>query len=917
MYARLWWKDARQFWPIWVFLALAAAVVQGLLLYFGGRDARQGALGFSALICASLYAFAVGAAAFAGEREMGTLRLLDILPVDRWVVWASKVSFAVVTTLALALVLLAAAALNTERWNGRELDFGMMVLVALGWGLFWSAILSNALTAAVTAICCSGLGLVLLTATLDELYRGRYRPFVLVLGELCAILVTTIASELIFVGALRLKKLQFEFRSPIVMTRAHATSARRLPIPIQSPVATVLAPVPRPVLGASESSATYQPPRRAWLLEARALARQTVKEGWRSWCLVAAIGLVYIAFALQIQGYLDNSVIWLTSIGVGLVAGASVFGLENRARTYRFLAHHGARPGLVWLVKMTVWCSGLALVWGPHLMLAARARNYPRGPIENWLVGVLTPLLFFAVAQLCGMTIRRGITAVVVALVLGLALAMPLVALVVGHMLPVQGLLVLPAGLLAVTWAWSGDWLIDRPAPGRWVRLGLLITSTFALVVSCYAGYRAWSIPDVGPIAPPAAWLEAAASTLPAERNAAELYREAGRRLVGPTDSPEFLNRNREVLDLVRHAAARADCRFDQMDRYTLIDQPDLPPMVQFVRLMTRDVEDRQKRGDLAGAWDEIFVLFRMARHFSEGAGMAPALAGAFAERSALGQAMEWAVARGQTLERLGPALAAFRALPKMRPAGDVVRAEAILFENTLDLSTSKLRDLLYQSRNGWHQQVTERTMDSLLFDVLTTPWERARARRVNRLVSLAVIREAALEPWQRPRHIDSTVSYAEKTTLLAAMFIPNTASYVAHDDLDEVGRRALLQVFAIRIWQLRHGGKFPDRLDSLVPDELPSLPDDPYSGRPFGYIRSSGQAVAPLSSALVAAPGNVQAASKGSWLLYSVGADDQDDDGTTFPEHDHRSQLRPRNQPMDIMFAIPPVDGIGGARKE
>ena len=35
----------------------------------------------------------------------------------------------------------------------------MIVLVALGWGLFWSAILSNALTAAVTAICSTGLGL--------------------------------------------------------------------------------------------------------------------------------------------------------------------------------------------------------------------------------------------------------------------------------------------------------------------------------------------------------------------------------------------------------------------------------------------------------------------------------------------------------------------------------------------------------------------------------------------------------------------------------------------------------------------------------------------------------------------------------------------------------------------------------------
>ena len=55
MYARLWWKDARQFWPIWVFLALAAAAVQGLLLYFLGQDVRQGWLGpFSIDMCKPL-----------------------------------------------------------------------------------------------------------------------------------------------------------------------------------------------------------------------------------------------------------------------------------------------------------------------------------------------------------------------------------------------------------------------------------------------------------------------------------------------------------------------------------------------------------------------------------------------------------------------------------------------------------------------------------------------------------------------------------------------------------------------------------------------------------------------------------------------------------------------------------------------
>ena len=151
MYARLWWKDARQFWPIWVVLVVGAAVMQWLLLNFVGREARYGALGLSALVWASLYAFAAGAAAFAGERETGTLRLLDILPADRRVVWAGKVSFALVTTLALTLLLLVMADWSTETLEpagsrsrlGRPFVFGMIVLVALGWGLFWSSIFKS------------------------------------------------------------------------------------------------------------------------------------------------------------------------------------------------------------------------------------------------------------------------------------------------------------------------------------------------------------------------------------------------------------------------------------------------------------------------------------------------------------------------------------------------------------------------------------------------------------------------------------------------------------------------------------------------------------------------------------------------------------------------------------------------------
>ena len=168
---------------------------------------------------------------------------------------------------------------------------------------------------------------------------------------------------------------------------------------------------------------------------------------------------------------------WIVAInaGVGLIAGANVFGLENRAQTYRFLNHHGARPRLVWLVKLAVWSLGLALIWVPQSAVAALAPRRLEPYVENGLGFWSTPLLFFAVAQLAGMVIRRGITAMVVSLVLGLALAVAQIEPIIEHMLPVEGLLVVPAVLLVVSWAWSGDWLFDRPAPGRWLRLGLLL----------------------------------------------------------------------------------------------------------------------------------------------------------------------------------------------------------------------------------------------------------------------------------------------------------------------------------------------------------------------------------------------------------------------------------------------------------
>jgi hypothetical protein len=254
MYARLWWKETRQFWPIWVIAGLAAPATQWLFRIFLSLDSRYWLLGVTMLAWAMLYALAAGAAAFAGEREAGTLSLLDALPVDRGVVWSAKVSFALVTTAALALALLVMAALSSDSWIRQGpltapgiICVAMLVPVALGWGLFWSSVLRNGLSAALVALACTAVCYATLIARyVDSRFPRAPSSFLSVVCTEGAVVLATLAgSDLIFTRGRRFRRVPFALRSPIVVMRNRP--ARAVPIEVPSSEATVRALVPAPV----------------------------------------------------------------------------------------------------------------------------------------------------------------------------------------------------------------------------------------------------------------------------------------------------------------------------------------------------------------------------------------------------------------------------------------------------------------------------------------------------------------------------------------------------------------------------------------------------------------------------------------------------------------------------------------------
>ena len=189
----------------------------------------------------------------------------------------------------------------------------------------------------------------------------------------------------------------------------------------------------------------------------------------------------------------------------------------------------------------------------------------------------------------------------------------------------------------------------------------------------------------------------------------------------------------------------------------------------------------------------------------------------------------------------------------------------------------------------------------------VTTPWELARTRRAFRLLYASRIVEASADPWFSGRTAPSTgdgnytklaisdspggpilapatLDEIERTTPLVRTTLAPVETYLRIWWRNEVGRRALAQILALRIWQLSHDGMLPERLDRLTADGLlPVLPTDPYTpNKHFGYVRASGQKLLALGSFdPVHDLGREERPVRpveNAWLLYSVGPDGNDD---------------------------------------
>jgi ABC-2 family transporter protein len=894
MLARLWWKEYRVFGPVWLILVVAAALLQWLFLSANSLDSRNGALTIAALSWAVLYAFASGAASFAGERESKTLGFLDALPVSRWRLWLGKASFALVSTFGLALVLAGMAAVGTV--NRDHLDnysygrivrvFGTLMFEAAAWSLLWSSLSKNPLLAGVMGVLSLYVTAVVATQVISS-PAIRAADYDVVGPE-----VVPVRYGLAF-AALAVSALIMTWKPP---GKTSPRSGR-----------AVEAPAPIAIRTSSPG---------------RSLIWQARREGWTTWLLVALVGLALPIVAGQSVYPFDRLLEVLLAALTSLVAGVSVFGTENASGSRRFLVHHGLRPVTVWWRKLLTWGIVLASILSLSMLIywffGISSPVPGPDPVQGIMLISLALANSFAVGLLCGMTITRRMTAALVG-VIALVAVIPLqIGLVSNSMVPGWSAFLVPLIFVATSRAWAGDWLLEREGARPWLRLGAWLAIPSGMLTVAYVSYRAYGIPDVGPQYV-GANLEGPA--IAPDQNAAEAYRRAAALIIVDRKEPlhieaviesgwsqavldqedNVVNRqphaarvvvywknNLPAIEQARKASILPLGRFENVGRLTFDSEPD--PSVQNIQtlatLIALDNRERLSRGDLPGAWDDILALFRMSNQLGT---ISPTLMqmtiSARIHHRAVGLAFEWLGAPGQSPESFGRALSDLKGLPTLPNLAATMQIEASIIERTLDLSGDELADML----SRMHLLRNTSTLASLWFaSLVSAPWERQRARRICRLIIARELPNITVDAYQRTVHPDlqslRETELLNRSVSLTRFFLTNFEGAVVSLDRELVGRRALEQAVAIEAWKLGHNGQYPQTLDALVPGLLSRLPLDPFSGKPFHYVRSEGQEVRPPTTLPYFDESFHRRPTRpGQPLIYSIGPDREDDKGQTF----------------------------------
>lgn len=929
------WKEFREHRGIWlamVAMAVLAGLAMGQINYNPGEAPATRAI--TVLAMAAVYGVVCGSMMFAGEREGGTLVLLDIFLGRRGLLWLGKllIGMLLVTTQALAVAWLLYlfkqdppdwlhkvvghswhvggwAPPNAEPRASLSHWFMVLPVVALeayAWGLLCSSWTQRVLAAA-------GLGLVI-GFPIWGILLAIPAPASLMI-RLIVFSLVLFGSWTIFINMLRdmpllavpeperadprrvvMRQIEREMLLGVRYSEIDETEV----IPVVTPIVEEAAPLPRPRRKVRQAGS----PREAllWLT-------------WRQGALsIFLLGAACLFVGLFLSSF--GELLWpIGTLLLGVACGLGTFAWEQSEQSYQFLAAEHFPLTTIWNAKQVFWWSAallLALVFflGGGLGFLVRELADPMRRNERVLFDfgtfpqIVGSILFFGmwliygfcVAQLFVLLCRKTMYALVVSvMVAGAALALWLPSILCRGMNGWQVWL-LPIGLIVTTRRFIRPWSAGRNHERR-PMAGLIGVAVAALVwAALNYGYRAWQIPDVGP---PLDRLAFKASLPGGEQNeAARIIEEAlGKMDAADQKADAWLAR---LNDLPKQPPGMLERPSSEGSPLGLRH---LPACERMCDRLLKYADADARRGNVDAAWDRLTQVLAISRALRNKAPVASYVAGARDEQRVLDRVDDLVAKHhvGQAwLQRVLQDLT--RHAAETPPALDCLHTECYCAGGLLENPTMwpHLKDPVWRS-GSWLRGAIALSYEA--------PWESERRARLWQLVWAGLERNLRTPYWELPEPTDPVrfatpretrflrdwlptaqgpdagITAARVTQLLDDSWLGNSSLYCEVDHLRATATRSRSRVEATRLalavllYQLRED-KTPGKLEDLVPKCLPELPIDPYSGVSFGYRVSQGEEIEQFvhnaqGERLVRVP-----VALGQAVVWSTGPDRQDHGG-------------------------------------
>jgi len=300
----------------------------------------------------------------------------------------------------------------------------------------------------------------------------------------------------------------------------------------------------------------------------------------------------------------------------------------------------------------------------------------------------------------------------------------------------------------------------------------------------------------------------------------------------------QALGEVRPALDYVREGTRAPSCQMPWAnDEQSAISFESLR---QLARFLAADGKLAERSGDFARAIDDYLAIVKFGTDYAKGEPVIYSLLGNSIVGIGTQKVRAWALQGTPSPQALHSIMETIGQINRQRlPLAETLRYELQYSKEQFD--TTMFRGIHAGTSRRIQQSYFDAAFGDLIQDADKPLWESE---------TKAIIRKWSIEN----KSMWLVAINRPIPRILVALLLPVTDSIHSRTSRTDLEFEATGVVCALKSYEFSHGAA-PDQLTDLIPDFLPSVPIDPFDGKPLRYRREGKE-----------------------WVLWSVGSDMKDD---------------------------------------